>query len=69
MNIYENIRNKKKTVKKLRGYTYKITYTSTANYRRLQNLVPDSSWDIALRPKWLNIRIIEFEYSWIFMNT
>ena len=27
--------------RKIKGYTFKITYTSTANYRRLQNLVPN----------------------------
>ena len=43
MNINENIRNKRKLVEKLRGCTYKITYMSTANYHRLQNLVPNSS--------------------------
>ena len=39
----QSIRNKRKFVEKLRGYTYKITYMSAANYRRLQNLVPNSS--------------------------
>ena len=39
MNINESIRNKRKLVEKLRGYTYKITYMSTANYRRLQNQI------------------------------
>ena len=39
----ESIRNKGKEVEKLRGYSYKITYMSTANYHRLQDLVPNSS--------------------------
>ena len=39
----ESIRNKIKQIVKIRGYRYKITYISTANYRRLQNLVPNSS--------------------------
>ena len=43
MNINESIRNKRKLVEKLRGYTYKITYMSTTNYSRLKNLVPNSS--------------------------
>ena len=47
----ESIRNKRKKVEKLRGYSYKIIYMSSANYRRLQNLVPNSSWDIAFWPK------------------
>ena len=41
MNINESIRDKRKLVEKLRWYTFKITYISTANYRRLQNLVPN----------------------------
>ena len=40
-NNYESIRDKRKLVEKLRRYTFKITYISTANYRRLQNLVPN----------------------------
>ena len=36
MNINESIRDKRKLVEKLRWYTFKITYISTANYRRLQ---------------------------------
>ena len=39
MNIKENIRNKNKLVEKIKRYTFKITYISTASYRRLQNLV------------------------------
>ena len=31
MNINKNVRNKRKLVEKLRGYTYKITTTSAAN--------------------------------------
>ena len=46
MNMNESIRNKIKWIEK-RGYSYKITYISTANYRRLQNLVPNPSRDIA----------------------
>ena len=46
MNMNESIRNKRKLVEELGGYTYKITYMSTANYHRLQNLVPNSSSDI-----------------------
>ena len=41
MNINESIRDKGKLVEKLRLYTFKITYISTSNYRRLQNLVPN----------------------------
>ena len=58
MNMNESKRNKIKEIKKIRGYSYKITYISTANYRRLQNLAPNSSWDIAFWPKWLNLQII-----------
>ena len=43
MNMNGSIRSKRKQVEKLRGYSYKITYMSTANYRRLQNLVSNSS--------------------------
>ena len=39
----ESIRKKKKIDRKIKGYSYKISYMSTANYRRLQNLVPNSS--------------------------
>ena len=35
MNINVNIRNKNNFVEVLRGYTYKITSTSAANYSRL----------------------------------
>ena len=41
MNINKSIRNKRKLVEKLKWYTFKITYLSTANYCRLQNLVPN----------------------------
>ena len=41
MNINESIRDKRKFVEKLRWYTFEITYISTANYPRLQNLVPN----------------------------
>ena len=41
MNINESIRDKRKLVETLRWYTFKITYISTAHYRRLQNLVPN----------------------------
>ena len=41
MNINESIREKRKLVEKFRWYTFKITYISTANYRRLQILVPN----------------------------
>ena len=54
-------------VEKLRGYTYKMSYMSAAYYPRLQNLVPNKSWDIAIWLKWLNLRIIYFQYSWILM--
>ena len=43
MNMNESIRNKRKLLGKVRGYSYKITYMSTANYRTPQNLVPNSS--------------------------
>ena len=43
MNINESIRNKRKLVEQLKWYTFKITYISTAYYRRLQNLVPNLS--------------------------
>ena len=41
MNINESIRDKRKLVEKLRWYTFKITYISTVNYQKLQNLVPN----------------------------
>ena len=43
MSMNESIRNKRKLEEKIRVYAHKITYMSTANYRRLQNLVPNSS--------------------------
>ena len=39
MNINKSIRDKRKLVEKLRWYTFKTTYVSAVNYRRLQNLV------------------------------
>ena len=41
MNIDVSIRDKRNLVEKLRWYTFEITYISTSNYRRLQNLVPN----------------------------
>ena len=38
MNMNESIRNRRKKIEKIRGYSYKITYMSTANYCRLQTL-------------------------------
>ena len=52
-------------VEKFRGYTYKITYMSTVHYRRLQNLVPNSSWDIAFWPKMIKYTN---QLIWIFKN-
>ena len=43
MNMNESIRNKITWIEKIRGYSNKITSISTANYRRLQTLVPNSS--------------------------
>ena len=40
MNINNSIRDERILVEKLRWYNIKITYISTADYRRLQNLVP-----------------------------
>ena len=39
MNINVSIRNKRKLLEKVRWFTFKITYISTANYPRLHNLV------------------------------
>ena len=58
MNINENIRNERKLVEKIKGYTYKITTTPAANYRIQQKLVPNKSWDKVIWLKWLIIRII-----------
>ena len=41
MNIYENIRNKRKMVENLKGFTYNITHMSAANYSRLPKFVPN----------------------------
>ena len=38
--IKENIRNNRKSIEKLRGYTYKITNISAANCHREANMVP-----------------------------
>ena len=43
MNIYVNIRNKRKLVEKIRRYANKITCNQAANYFRLQKLVPNYS--------------------------
>ena len=40
MNINENIKNKRKMLKNLKGCTYDITHMSAANYSKLPNLVP-----------------------------
>ena len=40
MNINENIRNYRKIAEKLRGFTYKITYSPSANCPRVANMVP-----------------------------
>ena len=39
MNINENIRNKRKLLENLKGYTYNITHISAANYSRRPQLV------------------------------
>ena len=41
MNTNETMRNKRKSVEKLKGTTYNITSTSAANYLILQDLVPN----------------------------
>ena len=41
MNINENIRNKRKMLENLKGFTYNITHLSAANYSRLPKLVPN----------------------------
>ena len=41
MNINESIRDKRKLVEKLSWCTFKVTYISTAYYRRLQKMVPN----------------------------
>ena len=43
MKMDESTSNKRKLIETIRGYSYKITYMSTAIYCRLQNLVPNSS--------------------------
>ena len=48
MNMNENIRNKRKMVENLKGYTYNITQMSAANYSRLPKLVPNECWVIVL---------------------
>ena len=45
ININVNIRNKTKLVD-----SYQITSTPAAYYPRLQNLVPNNSWDTGMRP-------------------
>ena len=50
MNIYENMRNKRRTVDKLSGGMYNITLRSAAKYSRLPNLLRNKSWDITLNP-------------------
>ena len=59
------LRDKRKLVEKIRWYIFKITYISTANYRRLQNLVPNISWGIVFWPKWLKYTK---NLIWIFMK-
>ena len=58
MNINENIRNERKLVKKIEGYTYKITTTPAANYLIPKDFVPNKSWDKAIWLKWSNMWII-----------
>ena len=43
MNINENIRNKRKIVKNLKGCSYSITHLSAANYSRHPKLLPNES--------------------------
>ena len=39
MNIIESIRNKRKLAEQLTWYTFKMTFMSTVNYRKLQNQI------------------------------
>ena len=41
MNINENIRNKRKLLETLKGFTYNITHMSDANCCKLSKLVPN----------------------------
>ena len=50
INTNVNIRNKTKLVDWLRWYPYQITFTPAAYYPRLQNLVPNHSWDTGMPP-------------------
>ena len=50
INIDLNIRNKTKLVDWLRWYLFQITSTPAAYYPRLQNLVPNNSWDTGMWP-------------------
>ena len=50
MNINVNIRNKTILVDWVRWYPYQTTFTPAAYYPRLQNLVPNNSWDTGMRP-------------------
>ena len=49
MNIYENIRNKRKMLETLKGCMYNITHMSAANYSKLQKLVPNERGVIFLK--------------------
>ena len=64
MNIHENMRNDRKVVK-TKGYTYKITNISAADYSRVPKLVLYQCLDIVLLPldrigKIPNLNIHEF---------
>ena len=58
ININLNIRNKTKLVDWLRWYLFQITSTPAAYFPRLQNLVPNNSWDTGLGPMTIGIRNI-----------
>ena len=64
MNIDEHIRNLRNIAEKLRGFTSKITYISTATKLGTKCMIKHRAFT-----HWSNIRIIEISYSSVLMKT
>ena len=55
--------------RKNKGCIYNISQMSATSYSRLPNLERNQSLHVVLLPKWYDMQMIYFAYSWMFMKT